>query len=90
MYIILGTTELCISVPSLLIKFTDSVVEAFYITIIHLSVCVCVRVGDHRKSFDHDLRHFFFHCQAIAGYYMMESASTASKGASSRLKEALL
>ena len=56
-------------------------------------VCVCVRAGGHWKPFDCDSNRFFFFFSAklyTAGCYIMEPTSTASKGASSRLKEALL
>ena len=46
-------------------------------------------MGSHRKPFDRDSNRSFL-CKAIAGRYIMEPTSTASKGVSSRLKDVLL
>ena len=45
--------------------------------------------GGHRKPFDRDSKRSFL-CKATAGRYIRDPTNTASKSASSRLKDTLL
>ena len=65
----------------------------YYICVcVFVCVCVCVCVYEWEVTGSHSTatQTVLFLCKVIAGRYIMEPTSTASKGASSRLKEALL
>ena len=69
--------------------------EYFFIIILKLQLCVCVCVcvcesGRSPDAIRPRLKKVLFLCRATAGRYIREPTSTASKGASSRLKGVLL